>query len=132
MAVPFFKSFRSTVTPFLVRAWTRVNLLVDPITGAPTGIQNWNDNGADGIWTPIDVTIAQLGAPTAAMLADLNAVYRLNVPPYSRYISNGTAIVAQNGSDLITNNIILYAPWTVTDPAGYTVTGTVKVINYPA
>ena len=70
MAIAIFKSFRSTITPFLPRNWfAAVQLLVDPTTGAPVGIQNFNDAGPDGIWTPVDVTAAQLEAPTAAMLA---------------------------------------------------------------
>ena len=132
MAVPFFASFRSTVNPFLVRQWTRVNLLVDSLTGAPTGIQNWNDNGADGIWAPIDLTAAQLKSPTAAMIADLNAVFRLNVAPYTRYRSDGSGLINLDGSSVISNNVILYSPWIISDPAGVRVTGTVRVQSYPA
>ena len=94
--MPIFKSFQSTVTPLHSRRVPRDwNLLADPNTGAPAGIQNPNANGADGIWTPIDLTAAQIASPDAEMLADLNAVYRLNVAPYTRYISNGTALVQQ-------------------------------------
>lgn len=133
----FFKAFRSTITPFIARDWLpRLRLLVDPVTGAPVGVQNPNDSGADGIWTPIDVTAAQIGAPSAAMLADLNAVYRLNVQPYTRYRSNGVAVVALDGSNVqgpngIFGTMVVYAPMTITDPAGIAIEGTVKVISLP-
>jgi hypothetical protein len=91
MAISLFKSFRSSVTPFIATGWTSaLKLLVDPQTGAPVGIQSQNANGPDGIWTPIDLTAAQIAAPTALMLADLNATYRLSVAPYTRYQSDGT------------------------------------------
>ena len=138
MAISIFKSFRSTVTPFLLREWLpRLKLLVDPTTGAPTGIANPNDNGADGIWTPIDVTAAQINAPTPAMIADLNANYRLNVAPYTIYRSNGTALVGISGNNVqgpkgLFGNVIAYAPLTITDPAGLVVEGTISVRNFPA
>ena len=90
-----FRSFRSTVTPFLSRKWpNNLKLLVDPITGAPTGIESVNANGPHGIWTPVDLTAAQIASPTAEMIADLNATYRLNVSPYTRYHSDGNTLVA--------------------------------------
>lgn len=90
-----FRSFRSTVAPFAPRRIPNdLRLLVDPVTGSPVGIQSPNANGADGIWTPVDLTAAQIAVPTADMIADLNAVYRLNVAPYTRYQSNGTTLVA--------------------------------------
>ena len=138
MAIVNFKSFRSTITPFIPRNWfAGLRLLVDPVNGAPVGILNPNDNGADGIWTPIDVTAAQLTSPSAAMIADLNAVYRLNVPPYSRYVSNGVQIVGLSGNNVqgpngLFGNMIIYAPFTITDPAGVLIEGTVRVENFPA
>lgn len=136
MAISIFKSFRSTVTPFLPRNWfAGLRLLVDPTTGAPTGILNPNDSGADGIWTPIDLTAAQVLAPTAAMIADLNATYRLNVAPYTRYFSIGTDIVGVNGNNVqgpngLFGNMYVYAPLTITDPGGLAVEGTIHVINF--
>lgn len=88
-----FKSFRSTFAPFLSRSIpNNLKLLVDSTTGAPAGIENWNANGADGIFVPIDLTAAQIAAPTALMLADLNATYRLNATPWTRYYSNGAEL----------------------------------------
>jgi hypothetical protein len=132
-----FRSFRSTITPFLSRRWNAaLNLLVDPVTGAPVGIQSPNDNGADGIWTPLDISAAQVTNPTAAMMADLNATYRLNVPPYTRYQSNGLDIVALSGANIqgpggLLGVMIAYAPVTITDPAGVSIQGTVSVRNLP-
>lgn len=135
-----FKSFLSTVTPFRpagIFATRRV--LVDPVTGSPVGIQNDGANGPDGIWTPVDVTAAQVTNPPAAMLADLNAVYRLNVYPYTRYTSDGAQMVSMTPSesniipaDGPFANVVLYAPVTISDPAGLVVRGQARVINYPA
>jgi hypothetical protein len=137
MAVSVFKSFLSTINPFKpagIFATRRV--LTDPTTGAPVGIQNDSANGPDGIWTPIDITAAQVSAPTAAMLADLNATYRLNASPWTRYVSNGQTLVAyggSGGSDVIPAwmNTILYSPLTITNPDGLTIYGQARVESYP-
>ncbi len=141
MAIAPFKSFLSTVNPFKpagIFATRRV--LTDPVTGAPVGIQNDSSNGPDGIWTPIDISAAQATSPTAAMLADLNATYRLNVAPYTRYISNGQALVSfagSGGSDIVPAsgpwaNIIAYSPFTINTPEGVIIYGQVRVEAYPA
>lgn len=133
-----FKSFRSTVAPFIPRMWpNNLKLLVDPVTGAPTGIESPNASGPDGIWTPVDVTAAQLASPSAAMLADLNAVYRLNVAPYDRYHSDGTILVSDAGTNVqgptgLFGNMIVYAPYVIDSPTGITIRGTVSVRNFPA
>lgn len=139
MAVSIFKAFISTINPFRpagIFATRRV--LVDSTTGAPVGIQSDAANGPDGIWTPVDITAAQAANPSASMLADLNAVYRLNVSPYTRYVSNGAALSAYGGNgageDVIPSwmNAIYYAPLTVTQVEGLTVYGQIRVQNYPA
>lgn len=139
MAFAIFRSFISTVSPFRpagIFATRRV--LVDPTTGAPVGIQSDAANGPDGIWTPIDITAAQSGAPTAAMLADLNATYRLNIAPYTRFQSNGTRLVSMSGTvdvqgpNGLFGNMYAYSPLTVTDPEGLTILGQVRVIAFPA
>lgn len=90
-----FPSFLGTVNRFVARSWpNNLRMLVDPVTGAPTGIQNPNANGAHGIWAPVQLTAAQIASPTAEMLADLNARYQLNVAPYTIYQSNGSALLA--------------------------------------
>ena len=93
-----FSSFRSTVNPFQPRNWRQpIRMLVDTVTGAPVGLQNFDGTGPDGIWTPVDVTAAQISSPSAAMLADLNSTFRLNAAPWTRYRSNGTTLVLSDG-----------------------------------
>lgn len=151
-----FKSFRSTITPFEPRNWIpTLRLLVDPISGAPTGIESPNANGPDGIWTPVDLTAAQIAAPTAAMIADLNATYRLNVAPYTRYQSNGADLVEMGGSSpdgsSIPGTVLqtvppgspnlvvgpdsyldVWSPFTVENAAGVTIQGKLYVEAQPA
>lgn len=158
MAITLFKSFYSTVSPFRPTAWVpSLRLLVDPGTGAPVGIQSQNANGPDGIWTPIDLTAAQIAAPTAGMLADLNATYRLNVAPYTRYQSDGEFLVPLGrssgvgdgstfpGSVLQTvppntpelligvdSYAVIYSPFTVQNAEGVRVQGRLDVVSRPA
>lgn len=95
MTIAPFRSFQSTVTPLRPsRIDPSLRLLSDPVTGAPAGIQSPNAGGPNGIWVPVDLTPAQILAPTAEMLADLNATYRRNVAPYDRLYSDGTQLVA--------------------------------------
>jgi len=108
-----FAAFRSTVKPL----WDRVvaahdRWLVDPVTGAIVGVKNNNAGGADARFIPVDLTAGQIAAPTALMLADLDAVYRLNVAPYTRYYSNGTALVelVALASTLQTRSMVIRAP----------------------
>lgn len=95
MAISIFKAFVSTVTRFLERPiqpgadrW-----LVDPTTGAITGVQSRTANGPDARFVAVDITAAQQAAPTATMIADIDAIFRLNVAPYTRYRSTGTALL---------------------------------------
>lgn len=151
-----FRSFRSTVAPLLPRSWIQpVRLLVDAQTGAPAGIENWNAAGPDGMFVPIDLTAAQILAPTAGMIADLNATYRLNVAPYTRYQSDGTSLVQVGGSSADGGNfpgevlqtvppgagkqivgassyVVIYSPFTVQNDAGVEVRGELRVIDRPA
>lgn len=152
-----FKSFRSTVTPWVPRSWMPpLRLLVDAVSNAPIGIENTNDSGPDGIWAPVDLSAAQIASPTPAMVADLNATYRLNVAPYTRYQSNGNDLVAVGGGgsgdgsniggavlqtvppgtpNLVVgpnSYLAVYAPWTIENAAGVTVEGAVYVTNRPA
>lgn len=43
--------------------------------------------------TPITLTAAQIASPDAATLANIWATYQLDVSPYTRYRSNGVALV---------------------------------------
>ena len=155
-----FKSFRSTVSPWVPETWrTTLRLLVDAGTGAPVGIESPNGSGPDGIFTPVDLTAAQIASPTAAMIADLNATYRLNVAPYTRYRSTGSALVIESGADSVAangltgagpiydahftaldaqnasnadllSNIAVYG-LTVDNSVGVTITGELRVYDYP-
>ncbi len=88
-----FKTFRSTDSPWSPRNWiSTLRLLVDNNTGAPIGLENPNAGGPDAIWTPVRLTAAQIAMPTAAILADVNSTYQLNVAPYTRYVSTGTIL----------------------------------------
>lgn len=133
-----FRTFRSTVTPFLRRVWpSNLGLLVDPITGAPCGIESPNATGADGVWTPIDITPAQAANPDPLMIADLNSTFRLNVPPYTRFQSDGNELINLGASNVFGPNgvfgtMIIYAPFVVSDPQGVYIRGTAYVRNVPA
>lgn len=135
MAIPLFKAFRSTVTAFTERMLGSADRwLVHPTTGAIVGVQSPTANGADARFTPVDVSLAQILAPTAAMLADLDATYRLNVAPYTRYQSDGVQIVAIGGSSetqvvIPAGFIQLFAaPLTISPPMELIIFGGIKVI----
>ena len=99
MTVPTFQSFRSTQPSGWVRGQGAggYHVLEDGVTGAPVGLQSLRGNGPQGIWAPVDLTASQIASPTADMIADLNATYRLNVAPYTRYQSDGSALQKTTG-----------------------------------
>lgn len=148
-----FAAFNSTVKPLLNRIIAAQDRwLVDPVTGAIVGVKNNNASGADARFIPVDLTADQIAAPTALMLADLDAVYRLNVAPYTRYISNGTNLVGQDPESFVGLPSILqtiasgipgltiplnsyldvWAPFTIQNAGGVTVNGTLTVRNRTA
>lgn len=138
MALGIFQAFRSTVTPF-TQAPIKSNdrWLLDPTTGAPIGVESRTANGAHARFTPVDITTAQQSNPTDAMLADIDATYRISEAPYTRYISTGTELVpvGVGGSEIVIPpgiNVIYYAPLTISTPYELTVKGTVRVQDYPA
>lgn len=45
--------------------------------------------------TPITITAGEQASPTAAMLANIWATYQLNVAPYTRYRSDGSALILE-------------------------------------
>ena len=138
MAISVFKAFQSTVTRFFDRMITSSDRwLVDPTTGAVVGVQNQHSNGPDARFVPVDITLAQLNNPTAAMLADLDATYRLNAPPYPRFFSDGAQLAPFGASetDVVIPpgfNVYFYAPLTIATPQELIVQGQVRVIAYPA
>jgi len=151
-----FKSFFPSVTSWKAVAWNPfLKLVVDNETGAPVGVQSQNANGPNGIWAPVPLSSDQIASPTAAMVADTNATYQLNVAPWTRYQSNGTILVqisenAPDGSTYfgsvlqtvpagtplltvgINSYLNIYSPWTVQNAAGVAVQGTVYVTSRPA
>lgn len=48
---------------------------------------------------PFELTASQIATPSAEILADVRATYRLNVAPYTRYVSNGTTLVQQTSTN---------------------------------
>jgi hypothetical protein len=138
MAISVFKSWVSTITRFLpANLDSRLKLLVDPTTGAPVGLQSQNDGGPDMIAVPIDITAAQALNPPAGMVADLNATYRVNAPPYTRYYSDGTELVAMSasGADFVVpagTSMTFNAPLTISPPQRFIVQGTAVIRSLPA
>lgn len=138
MAIALFKAFRSTVTMFAERMIKSTDRwLTDPSTGAIVGVQNQNANGPDARFVPVDINATQLAAPTAEMLADLDATYRLNVAPYPRYQSNGARLISAGAEE--TQRIVpkgfvevFYSPLTIATPQELVVEGTAYVRALPA
>ena len=133
-----FSAFRSTVTPYwdmLISSSDR--WLVDNVTGAIVGVKNSRATGPDARFTPVDITAAQATAPSAAMVADLDATFRLNVPPYTRYQSDGAVLIPVGSAtqEVVIPygfNTIYYDPLTIRSPEVLVVQGTIHVEAYPA
>lgn len=134
MSFPLFQSFMPTVAKWASSAWRQqYRLLVDDRTGAPVGIVSPNANGPEGIWAPTPLSQAQIDAPSAAMLADINATYQLNAEPYSRYYSDGTQLLPLGtGGDVVIPpgyNEIFFSPLVITEGHDLIVQGGVRVIQ---
>ncbi len=82
-------------------------------------VAEWNALWAGKLDT-VALTAEQIAEPTAEILADVDAIYRLNEPPYTRYISNGTALVSTDGSG---GPFLPLTGGTLTGPLNYTATG---------
>lgn len=138
MALTMFKAFISTVTRFYTQPISSTDRwLVDPTTGAITGVQSDGANGPDARFVPVDITPAQLLNPDPLMIADLDATYRLNQPPYPRYMSDGTQLVPLGAAEteiVVPKgfNVIYYAPLTIATPQELVVEGQAQVRSYPA
>lgn len=138
MAISVFKSWVSTITRFLPTDLnSRLKLLVDPTTGAPVGLQSQNDGGPDLIAVPVDITAAQALNPPAGMVADLNATYRVNAPPYTRYYSDGTELISMtaSGADFVVPAGVsenFNSPLTISPPQRFIVQGTAVIRALPA
>lgn len=131
-----FRSFRGLARRIMPSSRPIWRVLTDERSGSPVGIETPNATGPDGIWTPIDLTEAELASPSALMLADVNATYRLNVPPYTRYHSTGTDLVpiGSSGTDIVIPpgfNQIFYDELVVSSPYELLVMGEVRVQAWP-
>lgn len=134
MALPAFNSFFPTVRRWINTSWRQeYKLIIDNASGAPVGILSQSSNGPEGIWAPVPISAAQLAAPTAAMIADINATYQLDQAPYPRYLSDGTQLVPIGGESgtVIPPGIneIFFSPLVVTEAGGpLIIEGGVRVI----
>ena len=134
MALPLFQSFYPTAVKWINAAFrSEYRIIVDNRTGAPVGLVSPNANGPEGIWAPTPLTLAQIEAPTAAMLADLNATYQLDTAPYTRYFSDGVQLVPLGGEGGTVippgQNWIMFSPLTIVEGAPLIVQGGLRVIE---
>lgn len=134
MAIPIFQSFFPTVVKWYNTSWRNTyKVITDNNTGAPIGLTSQDANGPQGIWAPTPLSLAQIGSPSAAMLADLNATFQLNTAPYSRYRSDGTQLVPldNEGGTVIPPgiNVVYFSPLVITEAGGpLIIEGGVRVI----
>ena len=134
MAIGIFQSFYPTAAKWISSAWRdSYKVIVDNETGAPIGLVSQNANGPQGIWAPTPLSQTQIDSPTAAILADLNATYQLNAPPYQRYYSDGSELIAMSlGGDIVIPpgyNQVFFSPLVITAGHNLIVQGGVKVIQ---
>ena len=125
MAFPLFRSWWPTsAASWHITGWLpkQIKIIVNNRTGSPIGLQSQNANGFDGIWAPTPITPAQLAAPDAYMIADLNATFQVDVAPYNRYRSDGTQLVPMDGESGTVIppgvNYILFSPLVITEAGG--------------
>lgn len=134
MAIPNFKTFFPDVARWVPTSWRQEYKLIVNDQGVPMGLQSQNANGADGIWAFTPLSQAEILAPTAAMLADLGAVYQLNESPYSLYHSDGVQLVSMDdagGTIIPAGQIPIFAsPFMVTEATSpFVIQGGIRVIE---
>lgn len=135
MALPLFASFYPTAVKWVNSAFNvkELRIIRDNATGAPVGLVSPNANGPEGIWAPVPLTLAQIQAPSAAILADLNATYQYNTAPYTRYRSDGAELIEldETGGTVITRNVVWFSPVVITEANPVTILngGGLKVIQ---
>lgn len=134
MTIPVFQTFYPTVKKWINTAFRdSYKVIVDNQTGAPVGLVSQNANGAQGVWGLTPLSSDQINAPSAAILADLNATYQLDEAPYPRYYSDGTQLLplSESGGTVIPPGIneIFFSPLVVTEDHPLIVQGGVRVIE---
>lgn len=122
MAIPNFFTFFPDAARWVSTRFRQEYRLIVNENAVPIGIVNPNANGAQGIWGLTPLTQDEVNAPTAAMLQDLGATYQLNVPPYSRYYSDGSQLVAfdESGGIVIPPGVneVWFSPVIITEANG--------------
>jgi len=73
--------------------------LFDAKNGDLLGVKNYHSSGDDLRPLPVALTAAQIAAPTADMLAHTKLTFALDVAPFTRWRSNGTALVVISDSN---------------------------------
>lgn len=134
MTLPIFQTFYPTAAKWINSAWRdSYKVVTDNRTGAPIGLVSQNANGPQGIWAPTPLSSSQIAAPGVEILADINATYQLDEAPYSRYRSDGGALVPIDGEGgtIIPPGIneIFFSPFVVIEDHPVTVQGGVRVIE---
>ena len=134
MSIPNYSTFFPAVARWIsTRFRQEYRLIIDNDTAKPIGIVNPNANGAQGIWGLTPLSLAEIEAPTAAMLQDIGATYVLNQSPYNRYRSDGIQLVPLDGEGgtIIPpgQNVIYFSPLQITEAGGaLIIQGGVRVI----
>lgn len=133
MAIPNYFTFFPDVARWISTRWRQeYRLIIDNETAKPIGIVNQNANGAQGIWALTPLSLAEIEAPTAAMLQDLGATYQLNQSPYNRYRSDGIQLVPldDEGGTVIPpgQNWVMFSPLTIVEGAPLIIQGGLRVI----
>ncbi len=134
MSLPLFQSFFPTARKWINTGWRDTfKVIVDNATGAPIGLTSQNANGPQGIWAPTPLSAAQIAAPSAAMLADLNATYQLDSAPYGRYYSDGVQLVplGSEGGTIIPpgQNVMMVSPLAIFANNPLTIEGGIVLVS---
>lgn len=98
--------------------------LVDPATGAPIGIQNWNAGGGDGLWVlPGVVNAYQYASLQAAHDALPSTGGMIVLAANTTYTLTATLTISKN-------NVVLWAPgWGTVIRRGTSMTGATDLID---
>lgn len=134
MALPNYTTFFPDAVRWVTTRFRQeYRLIIDNATAVPVGIVNPNANGAQGIWGMTPLTLAEVEAPTAAMLQDIGATFQLNQSPYTRYRSDGVQIIPLDGEGGTVVppgvNVVWFSPLTVIEGSPVIIQGGVRLIQ---